>query len=127
VAGLAGKKPQGGSNFESPYLLSPQIAWGNDGRQYASQGDGWGFAPRVGKKLRLGLAALGADPGNFKGLIILSAAAWKTGEGKTGLKAGGMRMGNGVRYRPARACISKLAGRPARRRGCLWRGCRSSP
>jgi CubicO group peptidase (beta-lactamase class C family) len=74
------------------------ITWADDDSLYTAYGDGWGFEPRVEKKLSLGLAQLVGDPPNVKGMNIRSGDAERTGQGADGAKASGMLMVNGVLY-----------------------------
>ena len=74
------------------------ITWGDDGAQYTAYGDGWGFAPRAGRKLSLGLARVTGGPAQFHGENIPSATGERTGDGKAGLKTSGMLMVRGVLY-----------------------------
>ena len=74
------------------------ITWGNDNNQYTAYGDGWGFEPKVEKKLSLGLAKISGDPNDFKGINIRSETGEFIGQGRFGKKASGMLMIDGVLY-----------------------------
>jgi CubicO group peptidase (beta-lactamase class C family) len=74
------------------------ITWADDDRLYTAYGDGWGFTPRVEKKLSLGLASISGDPADLQGTNIRAASAEQTGQGPDGLKASGMLMVDGVLY-----------------------------
>lgn len=74
------------------------ITWGDDGHQYTSYGDGWGFDPRTEKKLSQGFARIEGPSSNFRGVNIRSASGERTGDGAKGLKASGILMIDGVLY-----------------------------
>ena len=74
------------------------VTWADDGRLYTAYGDGWGFKPRVEKKLSLGLARVTGSPPNIAGLNIRSATAERVGQGQAGLKASGMLCMDGLLY-----------------------------
>lgn len=74
------------------------ITWADDDNQYTAYGDGWGFEPKVDKKLSLGLAKIVGNPDNFQGINIDSETGEDIGEGRLGKKASGMLMINGVLY-----------------------------
>ncbi|HBE43731.1 MAG TPA: hypothetical protein DDW27_21570 [Bacteroidales bacterium] len=74
------------------------ITWGDDDNQYTAYGDGWGFEPKVEKKLSLGLVKIIGDPGNFQGINIRSETGEHTGDGQRGKKASGMLMVKGILY-----------------------------
>ena len=65
-------------------------------------GDGWGFKPRVAKKLRLGLARVHGNPSDIRGENNRSDTGEDSGDGHLGSKASGMLMVNGVLYMCAR-------------------------
>jgi len=74
------------------------ITWADDDNQYTAYGDGWGFEPKVEKKLSLGIAkVIGAAP-NFKGVNVRTASGERIGQGKEGAKASGMLMVDGILY-----------------------------
>jgi CubicO group peptidase (beta-lactamase class C family) len=74
------------------------ITWGDDDNQYAAYGDGWGFEPKVDKKLSLGLARITGNPDDFQGVNIRSETGEFTGQGRFGKKASGLLMIDGVLY-----------------------------
>jgi hypothetical protein len=78
------------------------MTWADDGHQYTAYGDGWGFEPRVEKKLSLGLARIEGPADGFRGVNVRSKSAERIGDGKSGLKASGVLMVEGVLYMWAR-------------------------
>ncbi|UCC98636.1 MAG: DUF4185 domain-containing protein [Phycisphaerales bacterium] len=73
------------------------ITWADDGEQYTAYGDGWGFDPRVPEKLSMGFVKVsGAAPGI--GVNIRSATGELKGDGRSGKKASGMLMVDGILY-----------------------------
>jgi len=74
------------------------ITWGDDDRLYTAYGDGWGFEPRVPRKLSLGLAVVEGLPPQIQGFNIRSETGEQYGEGAQGKKASGMLMIDGVLY-----------------------------
>ncbi|KPL01565.1 MAG: hypothetical protein AMK75_04310 [Planctomycetes bacterium SM23_65] len=74
------------------------ITWADDGHQYTSYGDGWGFKPRTKEKLSQGFAKIVGGPENFRGENIRSGTGERTGDGPKGAKASGMLMVDGVLY-----------------------------
>ncbi len=50
------------------------VTWADDDVIYITWGDGWGFKPKVPKKLSMGFARIVGAPGDFKGINIRSAA-----------------------------------------------------
>ena len=66
------------------------ITWADDGNLYTAYGDGWGFEPKTGIKLSLGLSRISADPPHIKGVNIRTRSGERVGEGKHGAKASGM-------------------------------------
>lgn len=74
------------------------ITWGEDGNQYTAYGDGWGFEPKVEKKLSLGLAKIVGNPDNFHGINIRSETGEFIGQGRYGKKASGLLMVGRVLY-----------------------------
>ncbi|MBE9573488.1 MAG: serine hydrolase, partial [Proteobacteria bacterium] len=73
------------------------ITWADDDRLYTAYGDGWGFDPKVPKKLSLGFARVEGTPSNFSGINIRSADE-QNGDGRSGKKASGMLMVDGTLY-----------------------------
>ncbi len=78
------------------------LTWGDDDALYAAYGDGWGFEPRVERKLSLGLARILGAPPRINGVNIRSASGEQLGGGPRGKKASGMLMVGGVLYMWAR-------------------------
>ena len=74
------------------------ITWADDGNLYTAYGDGYGFAPKVEKKLSLGFAKVLGDPADFTGVNIRSQTGEWVGEGSKGAKASGMLCVDGVLY-----------------------------
>lgn len=74
------------------------VTWGADGHLYTSYGDGWGFDPRVEKKLSQGWARVEGGPVDFRGVNIRSESGERTGDGRAGAKASGLVMVDGVLY-----------------------------
>jgi len=74
------------------------LTWDDDGHQYTAYGDGWGFEPKVEKKLSLGLARIEGSPDHFRGINLRTPSAEKIGQGAAGLKASGILMVDGVLY-----------------------------
>lgn len=86
------------------------VTWADDGHLYTAYGDGWGFAPRVKRKLSLGLCRVQGVPPNFTGVNIRSRSAEQRGDGRSGKKASGMLCVGGVLYMFVRnASNSQLA------------------
>ena len=77
------------------------ITWADDGNLYTAYGDGYGFDPIVPRKLGLGFARVVGGPTDFTGENIRSDAE-NTGMGRSGKKASGMLMVDGVLYMWAR-------------------------
>jgi len=78
------------------------MTWGDDDALYTAYGDGWGFKPKVDRKLSLGLAKILGPPEDFHGVNIRSASAEQIGQGPAGKKASGLLMVDGVLYMWAR-------------------------
>jgi CubicO group peptidase (beta-lactamase class C family) len=74
------------------------VTWADDGPLYTAYGDGWGFEPRVEKKLSLGIAKVTGSPAHVKGINIRSESGERMGQGAAGAKASGMLMVDGVLY-----------------------------
>ncbi len=73
------------------------ITWGDDGDQYTSYGDGWGFDPRTERKLGMGFARIAGPPDNFRGTNLRSGGEC-LGDGAASPKASGILMVDGVLY-----------------------------
>ena len=78
------------------------ITWADDDDLYTAYGDGWGFQPRVERKLSLGLAKIVGNPPDFQGVNLRSRSAEQLGQGSQGKKASGLLMVRGVLYLWAR-------------------------
>ena len=78
------------------------LTWADDGHVYTAYGDGNGFEPFVPDKLSLGFARVQGGPTNFVGENVRSVGGEQNGDGKTGKKASGMLMVDGVLYLWAR-------------------------
>jgi CubicO group peptidase (beta-lactamase class C family) len=74
------------------------LTWGDDDNLYTAYGDGWGFEPKVDKKLSLGLAKIKGSPPDFQGINIRSKTGERLGQGAAGTKASGMLMVDGILY-----------------------------
>jgi hypothetical protein len=73
------------------------VTWADDDAIYITWGDGWGFEPKVPKKLSMGFARIIGGPDNFRGINIRSAAE-QYGGGRSGRKGWGLISVNGVLY-----------------------------
>jgi CubicO group peptidase (beta-lactamase class C family) len=86
------------------------VTWADDGALYGAYGDGWGFEPRVERKLSLGLARILGSPPDVRGENLRSPSAEQVGDGARGRKASGMLMVGGVLYMAVRnadnACLA---------------------
>jgi CubicO group peptidase (beta-lactamase class C family) len=74
------------------------ITWADDDQLYTAYGDGWGFEPLLNDKLSLGFARVEGGPTDFQGFNIRSSTGEQKGSGKTGKKASGILMIDGVLY-----------------------------
>jgi CubicO group peptidase (beta-lactamase class C family) len=72
--------------------------WGNNNLQYTVYGDGWGFDPRVERKLSQGFSIIDGPPESFRGANLRSPSGERHGDGKKGLKASGLLMVDGILY-----------------------------
>ncbi len=86
------------------------ITWADDDNMYTAYGDGWGFEPKVDKKLSLGLARITGDPQDYQGTNIRSATGERIGQGAAGAKASGMLCVDGVLYMLVRNDIQFTSG-----------------
>ena len=73
------------------------MTWGDDDAQYTSFGDGFGFEPRIGKKLGMGFARITGGPGDYRGVNLRSDGE-RVGDGAKSPKASGILMVDGVLY-----------------------------
>lgn len=67
------------------------ITWADDDNLYTAYGDGWGFDPKVAKKLSLGFAKVKGMPLDLSGINIRPDDE-QYGDGRSGMKASGMLM-----------------------------------
>lgn len=74
------------------------VTWADDNQLYSAYGDGWGFEPKVEKKLSLGLVKISGNPPDIEGINIRSETGEQTGQGRFGMKASGMLMADGALY-----------------------------
>lgn len=101
------------------------ITWADDDNLYTAFGDGWGFEPKINKKLSLGFAKVIGEPANFFGVNIRSQKGEQIGDGKSGMKASGILMVDGVLYMWVRNANnngeqSQLAWSTDRARTWIW-------
>ncbi len=73
------------------------MTWADDGHLYTAYGDGWGFEPRVDKKLSLGLSRVEGVPPQIQGVNIRGEIE-EPGDGRRGRKASGILMVDGTLY-----------------------------
>ena len=73
------------------------VTWADDDAMYITWGDGWGFEPKVPKKLSMGFARIVGGPDNFKGINVRSASE-QLGGGRSGKKGWGLISVDGVLY-----------------------------
>jgi len=74
------------------------LTWGDDDVLYTAYGDGFGFEPQLTNKLSLGLAKVLGQPPEIRGLNLRSEELERTGDGRSGPKASGLLMVDGVLY-----------------------------
>ena len=74
------------------------MTWGDDDAQYTAYGDGNGFEPFVNEKLSLGFAKVTGGPENFVGTNLRTATGEFVGDGRSGRKASGILMVDGILY-----------------------------
>lgn len=77
------------------------MTWADDDNLYTAYGDGYGFDPIVPNKLGLGFAKIIGNVENFSGENIRSDGE-NTGIGRSGKKASGLLMVDGILYMWAR-------------------------
>jgi len=73
------------------------ITWGDDDAQYTSYGDGFGFEPKVERKLGMGFARIVGPADDFRGENLRSDGE-RIGNGARSGKASGIVMVGGVLY-----------------------------
>lgn len=93
-AGTIVRRAPGGDNWP--------MTWGDDDVQYTAYGDGNGFEPFVPEKLSLGFAKVTGGPDDFVGTNLRTATGEFIGDGRSGRKASGILMVDGVLYVLAR-------------------------
>jgi CubicO group peptidase (beta-lactamase class C family) len=74
------------------------ITWADDDHLYTAYGDGWGFVPKVDRKLSLGFARITGGPEDFVGENIRTETGERLGDGQRGPKGSGMLCVDGVLY-----------------------------
>jgi CubicO group peptidase (beta-lactamase class C family) len=74
------------------------MTWAADDNLYTAYGDGWGFDPRIEKKLSLGFARVGGGPMKFTAVNIRSTSGERVGDGAKGEKASGLLSVAGTLY-----------------------------
>lgn len=74
------------------------LTWADDGHLYTTWGDGWGFKPRVDKKLSMGFAKIIGPAHDFRGVNVRSPTGETYGDGRTGKKGWGILCVRGVLY-----------------------------
>ncbi|HYD82455.1 MAG TPA: hypothetical protein VEA63_00350, partial [Opitutus sp.] len=95
------------------------MTWGDDDVQYTAYGDGNGFEPFVPEKLSLGFAKVTGSPEDFAGVNSRTATGEFIGDGRSGRKASGLLMVDGVLYVLARNRDNAQLGW-SRDRGATW-------
>lgn len=76
--------------------------WGEDDMIYTAYGDGNGFKPFVPAKLSLGFGRITGDPPSINGVNLTPSNGEFRGDGRSGRKASGLLMVDGVLYLLAR-------------------------
>jgi CubicO group peptidase (beta-lactamase class C family) len=94
------------------------ITWGDDGEQYTSYGDGFGFDPRVEKKLGMGFARIVGPANAYRGETLRSTGE-RIGDGPRSAKASGIVMVDGVLYLWVRNAANAELWR-SKDRGTTW-------
>ncbi len=105
------RRAKGGDNWP--------MTWADDGAQYTAYGDGNGFEPFVKAKLSIGFSKVTGGPADFQGVNFPAQNGDFRGDGKSGRKASGILMVDGVLYLLARNLDnSQLAW--SRDHGATW-------
>ena len=95
------------------------MTWGDDDALYTAYGDGNGFEPFVPAKLSMGFSRVTGGPADFKGVNFKAEQGEFRGDGRSGRKASGLLMVDGVLYLLARNLNhAQLAW--SRDRGASW-------
>lgn len=93
--------------------------WGDDDALYTAYGDGNGFTPFTERKLSLGFARVTGAPPDIEATNVRTATGEQLGDGRSGRKASGLLMVDGVLYLLARnAGNAQLAW--SNDRGATW-------
>jgi hypothetical protein len=90
------------------------LTWADDGHLYTAYGDGWGFEPKIEKKVSLGLARVEGFPPEIRGVNLRSGIE-EPGAGPRGRKASGMLMVDGTLY-----MFLRNADRQGQRSRVVW-------
>ncbi len=97
------------------------MTWMDDDSQFTSYGDGWGFEPKVARKLSMGFARVAGGPLDFRAVNVRSSTGERIGDGAKGLKASGLLMADGILYMWVRnAGNSQLAWSEDRGQSWQW-------
>jgi CubicO group peptidase (beta-lactamase class C family) len=88
------RRAKGGDNWP--------MTWGDDDVLYTAYGDGNGFEPFVPKKLSIGFSKVTGNPPAFQGVNFTAKNGEFPGDGRSGRKASGILMIDGVLYLLAR-------------------------
>lgn len=88
------RRAKGGDNWP--------MTWGDDDILYTAYGDGNGFEPFVPAKLSIGFSRVTGSPADFQGINFYAKDGEFRGDGKSGRKAAGLLMVDGVLYLLAR-------------------------
>jgi hypothetical protein len=78
------------------------MTWGDDDALYTAYGDGNGWEPLIKGKLSIGYVKITGTPPNVAGTNLRTATGEFPGDGRSGRKASGMLMVDGVLYLLAR-------------------------
>lgn len=88
------RRAKGGDNWPS--------TWGDDDALYTAYGDGNGFEPFVPAKLSMGFSKVTGNPPDIQGVNFKAEGGDFKGDGRSGRKASGLLMVDGVLYLLAR-------------------------
>jgi CubicO group peptidase (beta-lactamase class C family) len=88
------RRARGGDNWP--------ITWGDDDVLYTAYGDGNGFEPFVRAKLSIGFSKVIGGAADFRGVNLTAQNGEFRGDGRSGRKASGLLMVDGVLYLLAR-------------------------
>lgn len=105
------RRAKGGDNWP--------MTWADDDALYTAYGDGNGFEPFVPAKLSIGFSKVTGGPADFRGANFSAQNGEFRGDGRSGRKASGLLMVDGVLYLLARNLEnSQLAW--SRDHGATW-------